>query len=216
MRKALISIGAGPQERLLRLARTSFAPYADRHGYDLHLMTDVIDPSRPASWSKVAAFKELHDDYDVLLWLDADLVIVDGRRDIVDELADGRFLYMVEHHSKANVMPNAGVMMLRTGDHCREFLDLVWEQEDLIDHPWWENGAICRLLGYQLDPLRHERSTVWGERTQMISGRWNSIHDAPTSRPYIRHYPGYSLKVRTAFMLRDVAVAGALRTVRRG
>jgi hypothetical protein len=41
------------------------------------------------------------------------------------------------------------------------------------------------------------------ERTKFISPRWNSIPDAPARHPRIRHYPGYSLKVRAAFMARD-------------
>jgi hypothetical protein len=216
VRKALISIGTGPQERLLALAGTSFRPYAERHGYDLHLMTEILDPSRPPAWSKVVALQRLQDDYDLLLWLDADLVIVDGRRDIAEELEDGRVLYMVEHRTDAGPMPNAGVTMLRTGEHCREFLDLVWNQEDLIDHQWWENAAICRLLGYGLDPLRREETTVWTDRTKLIPGCWNSIHDAPSPHARIRHYPGYAVRTRAPFMARDAVVAAARRAVRRG
>jgi hypothetical protein len=216
VRKAIVSLGAGPQERLLRIARTSFRPYAERHGYDLHLHTEPLDGDRPPPWSKIVALRELQDDYDVLLWLDADLVIVDGRRDIASELVDGRFLYLVEHRTREGAMPNSGVTLLRTGEHCREFLDLVWAQEDLVDHRWWENAAICRLLGYELDPVRPGPPTEWRKRTELISGRWNSIRDAPTAHARIRHYPGYSLKTRAAFMARDSATAALRRSVGRG
>lgn len=216
MRKAIVSLGAGPQERLLRLARRSVEPYAERHGYDLHLHTEVLDGVRPAPWSKIVALRELQDDYDLLLWLDADLVIVDGRRDIAGELVDGRFLHLVEHRTREGAMPNSGVALLRTGADCREFLDLVWDQQDLIDHRWWENAAICRLLGYELDPPRPGPPTRWRERTALISGHWNSIRDAPAAPARIRHYPGYSLRTRAAFMARDSAVAAVRRRLGRG
>ena len=204
LRKALVSLGAGPQRRLLRIASRTFAPYAERHGYDLQLAYEAPDTGRPAPWAKVTMLRELAERYEVLLWLDADAMIVDPRPDISDELASGHLMYLVEHDVATGRMPNTGVMLLRGGPELVEFLDEVWAQDDLVDHRWWENAAICRLLGYDLDPPRPGAATRWSERTAFLDPRWNSIHDAPAPHPYIRHYPGYSLKTRTAFMLRDL------------
>jgi hypothetical protein len=216
VRKALVSIGAGPQARLLRLARSTFVPYARRHGYDLHLFDEPLDGSRPAPWSKIVALEGLQNNYDVLLWLDADLMIVDGREDIAGELEDGRFLCLVEHSTKEGRMPNSGVMLLRTGEDCRGFLSAVWAQQDVIEHSWWENAAISRLLGYELDPPRPFANTAWLERTKFISGRWNSIHDDRSRRACVRHYPGYSLRTRAAFMTRDLITSAIRRRIGRG
>jgi hypothetical protein len=216
MRKAIVSLGAGPQARLLKLARLTIEPYARRHGYDLHLYTQSLDPARPTPWSKIVALRRLQDSYDLLLWLDADLMIVDGRVDIATELEDGRFLYLVEHSTKEGRMPNSGVMMLRTGPDCGLFLEQVWAQEDLIEHTWWENSAISRLLGYELDPPRPGPVTPSRERTKLLPERWNSIHDAPAPHARVRHYPGYSLKTRAAFMARDLATAAVRRAAGRG
>jgi hypothetical protein len=204
-RKAIVSLGCGPQSRLLGLAARSFRPYAACHGYALELRTEVLDRSRPAPWSKVVLLRELAASYDLLLWLDADLVIVDRTLDIACELEDGRFLYLAEHATAEGRMPNSGVMLLRGGAPTIDFLDEVYAQEDLVEHRWWENAAICRLLGYELDPVGPVSPTpLLSERTKLISTRWNSIPDAPASKPRIRHYPGYSLKVRGAFMVRDL------------
>ena len=205
MKKAIVSIGSGPQSRLLSLAARSFRPYASRHGYELLLRTETVDRSRPAPWSKIALLRELASEYDLLLWLDADLVIVDRSLDIASELQDGRFLYLAEHETREGRMPNSGVMLLRGGAPTIAFLDEVYAQTDLVEHRWWENAAICRLLGYTLDPIGPGTPTpLLVEHTKLISSRWNSIRDAPAAYPYIRHYPGYSLKVRAAFMARDL------------
>jgi hypothetical protein len=216
MRKAIISMGSGPQSRLLRLMTATVVPYASRHGYDVHLLTEPIDPERPAPWSKIRAFQRLQHDYDVLVWLDADLMVVDGRVDIATELEDGRFLYLVEHRTPEGRLPNSGVMMVRTGADCAAFLEAVWAQRDLIEHRWWENAAIARLLGYDLDPPQAVARTEWLRKTKLLSGRWNSIHDSPAGSPRIRHYPGYKLRTRTAFMARDLAVAAARGALGRG
>ncbi len=215
-RKAIVSIGAGPQVRLLRLAARSFRPYAARHGYDLHLHEAAVEHTRPIPWSKVPLLRELNARYDTLVWLDADLVIVDGRRDIAEDLPGDKLLGLVRHQAKDGLMPNSGVMVLRCGSEADAFLANVWSQEDLIDHRWWENAAICRLLGYTLDPVAPGPPTPLTARTHFLDARWNSITDAPAEHPYIRHYPGFSLKTRTAFMLRDLAVSSVRRTAGRG
>ena len=204
MSKVIASLGTGPQARLLRLSARSMRRYAARHGYELALHTETLDPSRPAPWSKVVLLRELAARHELVLWLDADLVVVDCSLDIASELEDGRFLYMVEHRTREGSMPNSGVMLLRGGADTVAFLDEVYAQEDLVDHRWWENAAICRLLGYRLDPVALEAPTaLLSEHTKLISPRWNSIPDAPAQHPRIRHYPGYSLKVRARYACGD-------------
>lgn len=214
-RKAIVSIGAGPQARLLRLATRSFAPYAARHGYDLHLHTEPVERTRPVPWSKVPLLRELNARYEHLLWLDADLTIVDGRRDIAADLPEGSLQGFVRHTTKEGTMPNSGVWIMRCGPELDAFLEAIWAQEDLVEHRWWENAAICRLLGYDLDPVGPGTPTAWLDRTAWLDPRWNSITDAPAAHPYIRHYPGFSLKTRTAFMARDLAVTAVRRPLGR-
>src|SRR5262249_26258857 len=93
MRKVIVSLGAGPQSRLLRIASRSFRRYAARHGYELALHTELADAARPAPWSKVPLLRSLAGTHQLLLWLDADVVIVNGSLDIATELEDERFLY---------------------------------------------------------------------------------------------------------------------------
>jgi hypothetical protein len=214
-RKALVSIGSGPQRKLLAVSRQTFAPYAERHGYALELRTDAIDTTRPPAWSKIRLLRELAPDYDVLVWLDCDLMIVDGRADIAAELGDEHLLCLVEHDLGDRRMPNSGVMVLRGGERAVRFLDDVWAQQRHVDHQWWENAAICELLGYDLDPPRPVRDTPLRRETKLISPRWNAIRNAPVRRARIRHYPGYSIKTRMAFMLRDLAEARLRRAVGR-
>lgn len=201
--KALASIGTGSHKRLLAIAERSFQPFAARHGYDLHLHDEVVAPDRPVPWSKIPILRDLVQRYDLVLWLDSDLMVVDPSQDVPEP--DG-LMAMVKHTTKEGEMPNSGVWVLRGGEEAVRFLDEVWFQKDLIDHKWWENAAICRLLGYELDPVRPGTPTAWLERTSWLDPRWNSIPDAPAEHPFIRHYPGYSVKTRTAFMLRDLAL----------
>jgi hypothetical protein len=213
--RVIASLGAGPQRRLLALARQTIEPYARRHGYDLRLHSEVVDSSRPAPWSKIKILRDLVERYELVVWLDADLVIVDARVDLASELEEGKLLYLVEHRGRDWQMPNTGVMMLRGGAEAAAFLDAVWELRQHVNHRWWENAAVCELLGYQLDPPLPARATPTFERTKFISQSWNSIvppgwaaiATAALQPARIRHFPGYSLRTRTAMMIAATAEA---------
>ncbi|HEV7162114.1 MAG TPA: hypothetical protein VGN25_02560, partial [Solirubrobacteraceae bacterium] len=136
--RAIASLGIGSHERLLKIAARSFRPYAERHGYDLHLHTQSADPSRTAHWTKIRILRDLVERYETVVWLDSDLVIVDGRKDIADELEPDRFLYLVEHAYNDERVPNTGVMLLRSGPMVERFLDDAWALEAHLDHEWAE------------------------------------------------------------------------------
>lgn len=216
MRKAIASIGTGPQQTLLRFASRTFRPYAARHGYDLHLHAEPLVADRPVPWSKVELLRRLNEHYDVLVWLDADLVVVDRRRDILDDLPADRMMGLVEHRTPEGRMPNSGVLVLRCGDELERFLADVWAQEDLVDHKWWENAAICRLLGYDLDPVGPgEPTALLRDRTTILDPRWNSIPHAPAPRPFVRHFPGYAPRTRQILMSAALTEMLLRRTVTR-
>ncbi|CAB4904318.1 unannotated protein [freshwater metagenome] len=213
MRKAIVSIGTGPQQGLLRMASRSFRPYAARHGYDLHLHAEPLVAERPVPWSKVELLRRLNESYDVLVWLDADLVVVDGRRDILDDLPEDRLFGLVEHRTADGQMPNSGVLVIRCGDEAERFLANVWAQEDLITHQWWENAAVCRLLGYELDPVGPgEPTALLRDRVTFLDPRWNSIPSDPARAPFIRHFPGYAPRTRSVLMAASLVEMTARRT----
>lgn len=198
--KVIASIGAGAQRDLLRLASRSFGPYARRHGYDLCLRDEATANGRPLPWAKVPLLRELVTRYAVVVWIDADAVIVDQATDIATELVAGSMLHLVEHVVGGEPRPNTGVMMLRGGEEAVAFLDAVWALEHHRDHRWWENAAVCELLGYGVDPPARLAPTPWRERTAFLPGGWNWIRDAPVPAPHIRHFPGFALRTRRALM----------------
>ena len=205
--RAIASLGIGSHERLLRIAARSFRPYAERHGYDLHLHTQSADQSRSAHWTKIRILRDLVERYDTVVWLDSDLVIIDSRKDIADELEPDRFLYLVEHAYNDERVPNTGVMMLRSGKMAERFLDDAWALDKHMGHEWAEQGAIMELLGYDLACKQPGTETTYRAHTKLISPRWNSVFFAPARRPRIRHFAAWPARTRTAAMLLATAEA---------
>jgi hypothetical protein len=201
MRKALCTIAHGPHRELLDLARPTLELYADEHGYDLHVVEHRLAPHRPPSWGKVLLLHQLVQAYDLVLWVDSDALFVDVTRDVADGLRPGRFLHLVAHRFGHERLFNCGVMVLRGGALSRRFLELVWNQHDLVQHEWWENAAVLRVLGYRLErPVRPARLSPWRAGVGRLDRAWNSIPTDPSPAPVIAHFPGMTQSERLEAM----------------
>jgi hypothetical protein len=209
--KALCSIGAGPHAQLLEISRPTFAAFAERHGYEL-ITSAENTTDRPPAWGKVPMLREALASYDRVLWIDADAVIVDASQDIPLE----RDLALVRHRRGEVLVPNTGVMAMRSGGFAEGLLDELWGSKRFIHHPWWENAALLHVFGYQLPSalergfrrlrrreLAQVRPSPYLEHTQFLPPEWNAVHPDRPEHPRIVHFPGVPLGER----LREMTAA---------
>lgn len=122
--------------------------YAQRHGLEFHGCVYKSHGYRPASWKKLVSIASAMVHADEVLWLDADVVIVDQSLSIFDAIDLGECIQAmcrlsdysgVEHH-------NAGVWVLRR--EMLPFLMTAAMDDSCIHHPWWEQQAIRNLIDH--------------------------------------------------------------------
>lgn len=202
-RSVICTLGVGPHTELLDIVRPALEAFATRHGHQIVEHRRSLAPERPPSWSKLVALHRLAHDFDRLIWIDADAIVVDDRRDLAAELRPGRRLGAVIHRYDGNAIPNLGVFVLRGGWRTRRLLERLWACNDLVDHPWWENAALLRLLGARtFEPVRVDRLALTRLGVQELDPSWNSIPDAPAANPRIVHLAGRSQAERVAELTR--------------
>lgn len=203
--RVLCSLGVGTHEELLRYSAPTFEDYASRHGYDVVIERNTVGlGARPVSWAKLALIRDLLDDHEVVVWIDADAVIVDPSDDIV---RPGRTpIDLVSHRVGGADVPNSGVMVVRRSAATRRLLERVWQRTEFLHHPWWENAALIAELGGDPDVgLRTPRERVRARRwTRPLDHRWNSIPPCPAADPAIVHLAGVPHAERVAAMRRLV------------
>jgi hypothetical protein len=211
MRKALCTTVTPEFGALFALSGPPLRAFANRHGWELVVNHADHADGRPPSWGKVPLLLDVMCSYEFVGWIDADALIVDGSRDLAAELRPRKHLYLVEHaHRSGETTANAGVMMLRSSRWSRRLLRQVWKQADLIEHRWWENAALMRMLGYRIDPqpAGHERRRRWLRHVRFLDLAWNSIpHWVASPTPRIVHYAGLPLDERLYRMRADAASA---------
>ena len=99
---------------------------------------------------KLRLVARLLDDYDLVFWVDSDAVITQIDVDVADLLPAEAMIGMVAHSTpEGREIPNAGVFVCRSTRTMRRLIADAWACTQYIHHKWWENAAICRLLGYR-------------------------------------------------------------------
>lgn len=190
-----MSFGVGTHGKLLDISRPLFEKYAERHGYDLLIPDNILD-DRPPSWQKVRVLKYYLHDYDMLLWIDCDVVIADGSKDIADEFEPGFMQAVVRHYTQDGEVPNFGVWILRNTKKTFDWLDLLWKQEHHIFSGWWEQSAALELMGYAQHrrPCALREPSGWYHVTQFLPLEWNSHPWCKAENPRFDHVTMYPLR----------------------
>ena len=129
--------------------------YADLHGYDFIVSTQVADPSRPAAWSKILEVRKHLPNYDWLLFIDVDTLIMNPTvrlEDVADEKVDQ--VIAADHNGI-----NSGVWLVKNSEWSMFFLDELWAQEHLVRGPYlfhYEQRAFHHL--FQTEPWSKQGS----------------------------------------------------------
>jgi len=159
------------------------AAYAKRHGHDIRTLL-LEGGDRPPSWNKLPALHAALGAYDVVCWLDVDVVIAWPGADIIAELQPGTCQAVVEHLTECGRVPNCGVWVV-TQDMIPT-LERAWmEGTDCVQHPWWEQAAIMRLMGYVVEPGPHgklDSPTRLYDETTFLGPEWNH-HPGDMNKP---------------------------------
>jgi len=159
------------------------AAYAKRHGHDIRTLL-LEGGDRPPSWNKLPALHAALGTYDVVCWLDVDVVIAWPGADIIAELQPGTCQAVVEHLTECGRVPNCGVWVV-TQDMIPT-LERAWmEGTDCVQHPWWEQAAIMRLMGYVVEPGPHgklDSPTRLYDETTFLGPEWNH-HPGDMNKP---------------------------------
>jgi len=178
----LIQQATGFYTQMLDLTGELHAAYAAQHGLTFWSIRGAVQVERPPTWNKILLIQmALWTGFELVVWLDADTLIVRPEVDIRGALIDGPPIGMCRNPLPLGDQPwhyNAGVMFVRNTKAARVFFDRVWNAGPL-DHPWQEQvrmNELCR---------------EYPEAIQPTDNKWNSTTGVnPTRDPVIRAWHG--------------------------
>lgn len=151
--------------------------YAEKHGMD-YLCVNLHSNDAPPSWVKIPRLiSALRRNHETCIWLDADVVIFDSSKSILDDVQPDRGYVqaLVEHDTECGHVPNCGVWVVSQA--MLATLELTWASRDkLLYHPWWEQASIMLQMGYRVNHVPESvdcTPTELHDRTCFLPPKWN-------------------------------------------
>lgn len=154
MKKILTSFGFGSHSKFLEVATPSFYRYGSVHNYDCFFPSENFFSTKiknlPHSWWKVEVITHLLQSYDIVLWLDSDVIICDTSTDISESLTKQDEMGLVIHEVPIGFVPNCGIWILKK-ESLKWINDLWLYNKFMRSDGWWEQAAMMYKLGFNPD-----------------------------------------------------------------
>lgn len=160
--------------------------YCRRHGYDLLVADDVIDPGRPPAWSKILHVLKHLPRYDWIFWTDADALVMNLALPI-ERIIDERYNLIISGKYPKAPKVCSGEFLIRSCDWSLRYLRAVYD--DHAKSPWWEQQSMINLLTQWRDGIKILPFGAISKRTHnYCPGDW------------MIHFPGMANEKRLALM----------------
>ncbi|TGA98716.1 DUF273 domain-containing protein [Sporolactobacillus shoreae] len=202
----ICSLAIGEHQNLLNLMKPTVDLYANTHGFDTVFVTYPLT-NRPVAWDKVVLIRKLLDDYSLVIWMDADTMIVNPRQNIKDDLDSNYDMHLCTHKGVEPCCPNTGVWVVKKTARSIQILEDIWNQTDYIPNHPWEQGALFKLLGYPnpRDFFYYVGPTEYTHCIKTLDIKYNSMMSwggflGASSNPVIVHHCGVPLEERLTSM----------------
>jgi hypothetical protein len=132
-------------KEIVKYGQESIKKYCDINNYGFHNDEEVYDKSRSPAWSKILLLsKYLRKEYDYVIWIDADTFIMSPNvkiEDIIECHMKGKDILVAQDY----IMINTGVIIIKNTEWSRKFINLIYDQEQFIEHPNWEQAGFIDL-----------------------------------------------------------------------
>lgn len=202
---------------VLACSEPTFRRYAEIFGYDLLINRQITDgkeyesqETQSARWAKIDCIKSALSTHDVVVWMDADVMITKFDRDIIEDFPETCFHALALELFSYRFNPQTGVWILRRDDMTTDFLAQVEAKSripELRDHIWADQAGVSAALGWEVvdkrvsatgrSEARPVHFSPYLARTGWLSPEWNPqgfAKSVETAR--VIHFAGQHNEVR--------------------
>lgn len=207
MKLLTLAIGEDFRKSLTK-ALDSKKRYCEKRGYEYILGDEKFwDREKPIPWSKIPFLLDVlknSSDGEFIFMSDADVYITNMdfeiEKSIVPLLPENKDLLMTID-SCGHI--NDGNILIRNSEWSRGFWKRVYEQTDLLYHPWWENAAVIKLLELNKDDLNKTEIT---NNCRLFNAYIQGLQGMPLWQPgdFLVHFAGIYDVRRMNYYIKEI------------
>lgn len=207
MKLLTLAIGEDFRKSLTK-ALDSKKRYCEKRGYEYVLGDEKFwDREKPIPWSKIPFLLDVlknSSDGEFIFMSDADVYITNMdfeiEKSIIPLLPENKDLLMTID-SCGHI--NDGNILIRNSEWSRGFWKRVYEQTDLLYHPWWENAAVIKLLELNKDDLNKTEIT---NNCRLFNAYIQGLQGMPLWQPgdFLVHFAGIYDVRRMNYYIKEI------------
>jgi hypothetical protein len=158
----------------------------------------VREFDKPMAWFKIKALiDEIKlNQYDYILWIDADAMVLDKNFDIESIIDHSKTLHIAKDFNNIN----SGVMIWKVCELSSYLLEQIWlMSEKYLHHIWWEQAAIIELYEKNIGNILENTSFV----KQSTLNAYETRYYGPlreegeiNEKSFICHFPSLPVNTR--------------------
>jgi hypothetical protein len=157
MNIAILSLYTQAHAPLNAITEPTKRQYAERWGHTFINHFGTLDESRPPAFSKIRLIQQHLKDFDWVYWIDADAAIMNPDIPLKTFLRDYDLVIAQEPKKShyGDYQFNTGSFFLRNSPWSHQFLESTYEQDQFLDHIYWDQAAMRHVLESDPDSCRN-------------------------------------------------------------
>ena len=209
MKKLLVTIATPNVLPFFKEMIDTHRHYADKQKFEFRLVTELYWKDLHPSFSKVWELQRgIDEDFDFIIWADADVAFMDSSNDLLQLLKPDYFMaaYKQNNWKTWDYLCN-GLIVLRNNQQARDYIKEWIRRIDtkfIKDHPWeqwyfdeiiretnWENVRCCTAqeIGCFCPQVWHD-GIIWQEGMPTIHLAGQGMDATTKQKIFIAHYQG--------------------------
>lgn len=185
----IVSIYEGLRPRQVAAIRNNRAAYSERHGYRYCEFNARPDPTRGASWNKIAATLLVIHCSQYVLALDSDAVIVNynlGIKDMFQEYGSDKDILFSKDYGGDSIV-NAGSMLIKRSKWSVWFLQHLYNE-----HRVWQQGGQKGQEQGAINQFADDHSFHFSQHTGIVPYElFNNHRLRYEDGTFVAHYAGW-------------------------
>ncbi len=178
------------------ICEKSIINYVKENNYACKIYHDGFDKTRHPVWSKIKFVSNNINEYEYLLWIDADAIIANLEFKLESILEKDKELYICNDRMGINT----GVFMIKSSSFSRDLMETIFEQRHFNGIAWQEQSALTYLYTTNYNNLQ--------DKTKFIK---QSLFNSYIHRLYNFQYPEGEYTEGSSFVLHLPALPKDLR-----
>jgi hypothetical protein len=170
--------------------------YCKKYGLDIIVShKKTYDDNRHPAWERLPLLLKYIDNYDYMIWIDADAFFYPDADNIVDFINKNSDFNFIFSNDITGLNVNTGIFIVKNSDYSKEFLER-WAYDDSLfennTYPhWWDQGVLIAIINNNLLDIKNNSICI-------DYGILQEFYPNEFTKAYIYHLAGIDCNTRVS------------------